>query len=264
MKKYDIFLGLLLVAVLLNTGFTIYTLNSVRKLEDRDALLKEAQVLSDKGPLVQQSAGSECSSVQDEICPKWCAAGADYDCCVAKGEGWEWVEGRGCYVDPLLVKGIHPDPVQMRILNRRVEWEDKSISYNLEKVYLTPDIADLGKLRFSEVLKDKSFLVAEVHIRNRSTRFGKRVIPIDDYFRLRKAGKNSTPLPGTPVILSSQEDGVIYVIFPVEKEGKEFALLVGILSKPRILEMNFSSESVDTIKGVFLKEKGFFSEYNFE
>ena len=43
-----------------------------------------------------QKIGPECSSVQDGICPGWCAAGADYDCCNQK-EGYNWVQGRGCY-----------------------------------------------------------------------------------------------------------------------------------------------------------------------
>jgi len=39
--------------------------------------------------------GPDCSSIPDGICPKWCAAGADYDCCIEKG--YEWIQGRGCY-----------------------------------------------------------------------------------------------------------------------------------------------------------------------
>ena len=41
--------------------------------------------------------GPDCSDVQDGICPQWCAAGSDYDCCVQKA-GYEWISGRGCYL----------------------------------------------------------------------------------------------------------------------------------------------------------------------
>jgi len=43
----------------------------------------------------QEKKGADCSSLSDEVCPKWCAAGSDYDCCVEKG--YEWIAGRGCY-----------------------------------------------------------------------------------------------------------------------------------------------------------------------
>jgi outer membrane murein-binding lipoprotein Lpp len=39
--------------------------------------------------------GPDCSSISDGICPRWCSAGSDYDCCVQKG--FQWIQGRGCY-----------------------------------------------------------------------------------------------------------------------------------------------------------------------
>ena len=37
----------------------------------------------------------ECSPLADNICPPECAAGVDYDCCIAGG--FRWVPGSGCY-----------------------------------------------------------------------------------------------------------------------------------------------------------------------
>ncbi len=37
----------------------------------------------------------DCSIVKDDICPQWCAAGSDYDCCIRTNH--KWIEGRGCY-----------------------------------------------------------------------------------------------------------------------------------------------------------------------
>lgn len=57
---------------------------------------KETQICLDE--LIEELntvTGPDCSSVSDKICPKWCAAGADYDCCIEKG--YEWILGRGCY-----------------------------------------------------------------------------------------------------------------------------------------------------------------------
>jgi len=43
--------------------------------------------------------GSKCDVVPDGVCPSWCVAGSDYDCCLAK-QGYTWIEGRGCYPKP--------------------------------------------------------------------------------------------------------------------------------------------------------------------
>lgn len=45
---------------------------------------------------LKEIEGPECESFGDGICPRWCAAGADYDCCIEQG-GTEWIRGRGCY-----------------------------------------------------------------------------------------------------------------------------------------------------------------------
>lgn len=38
----------------------------------------------------------DCSGgTQDNICPRWCTAGSDYDCCTRSN--YEWIPGRGCY-----------------------------------------------------------------------------------------------------------------------------------------------------------------------
>lgn len=44
---------------------------------------------------LKSKSGKDCSGISDDICPVWCAAGADYDCCIEKG--YQWIDGRGCY-----------------------------------------------------------------------------------------------------------------------------------------------------------------------
>lgn len=39
--------------------------------------------------------GPDCSTTYDGICPDWCVAGSDYDCCIEAG--LRWIQGRGCY-----------------------------------------------------------------------------------------------------------------------------------------------------------------------
>ncbi len=41
-------------------------------------------------------SGPDCSPILDGLCPSWCAAGADADCCTLKS-GYTWILGRGCY-----------------------------------------------------------------------------------------------------------------------------------------------------------------------
>ncbi len=52
-------------------------------------------LVSEEFSIVAEKSGADCSSVPDGICPKWCAPGSDYDCCIEKG--YKWIEGRGCY-----------------------------------------------------------------------------------------------------------------------------------------------------------------------
>lgn len=44
---------------------------------------------------LETKSGPDCSPISDTVCPDWCAAGSDYDCCIDKGS--EWIQGRGCY-----------------------------------------------------------------------------------------------------------------------------------------------------------------------
>jgi hypothetical protein len=206
--------------------------------------------------------GPDCSLVEDGICPSWCNAGSDYDCCIAK-RGGEWIQGRGCYSNPLLEKGINPDKVIMQLLEVSVQWEQSNISYSLEKIYLTPDVADLGSLRFTSSLEDKNFLVAEVHTRNKSVSGGKREAPTGNYLRVQKDGKNSAPLLSGAGYLAAQEDGVSYAIFAVQEGEEEFMLLAGLLSEPKILTIDFNDDAVLSLEGLMLTKEGYHSEYDF-
>ena len=76
--------------VALTTKITDY-LNA----EGRNCEKGIAECLSDITTQLKTVAGSDCSNIQDDVCPKWCGPVADYDCCVEIGH--EWVPGRGCY-----------------------------------------------------------------------------------------------------------------------------------------------------------------------
>ena len=163
----------------------------------------------------------------------------------------------------MLSRGIHPDPVSIKVLEDiTAQWQDNGITYTLKKVYLTPDIADLGSSRNNVGMKDKSFLIVELSVRDRRTTGGKRLIPAGNYLRIRQNERDSAPAVSDYIYLSPQEDGTIYVTFPVERNLSQFTLLVGILSRPRVIKLDFSSDSVNTKEGIFILKRGYFPEYS--
>ena len=82
MEKESIIIIILVLLLVVSLGFNIY--------QHKNKNVNNSEQY-DQG--VDPSV--ECSSTPDSLCPKWCAAGSDYDCCIRKGN--EWIEGRGCY-----------------------------------------------------------------------------------------------------------------------------------------------------------------------
>lgn len=162
----------------------------------------------------------------------------------------------------MLSRGIHPDPVNIKVLEDiTAQWQDKSIAYVLEKVYFTPDIADLGPSRNNVSMKDKSFLIVQLNVRDRRTSGSRRLIPAGNYLRIRQNREDSAPIINDYLYLSPQENGTVYVTFPVERNMSQFTLLVGILSNPRVVSLNFDSNAAILLNGVFLLKQGFSPEY---
>jgi len=163
----------------------------------------------------------------------------------------------------MISRGIHPDPVDIKVLNNvSAQWQDESVAYVFEKAYLTPDIADLGSSRNNSGIKDKSFLIVELSVRDRRTTGDKRQITASKYLRIRKDQRDMAPAVGDYLRLSPQENGTVYVSFPVERNVSQFNLSVGILARPRIIQLNFDSSDVSVKKGIFILKKGYFPEYS--
>jgi hypothetical protein len=58
-------------------------------------VLDNGDISVEKNPASEGMGTKDCSAVPDGVCTKYCAAGSDYDCCVAKG--YQWINGKGCY-----------------------------------------------------------------------------------------------------------------------------------------------------------------------
>ncbi|MBU0570111.1 hypothetical protein KKB40_05050, partial [Patescibacteria group bacterium] len=120
----------------------------------------------------------------------------------------------------LLEKGINPDQVEMSLIVTSNEWKNDYLKFELQRVYLTPDIADLGQYRTNNSVAGKGFLVAQVMVTNEKTdvNVGGSLVSAANYFRLQdendRTGAPDTDLTGKVNVLP-QESKLTYVIFPV-------------------------------------------------
>jgi len=83
-----------ILTVVITVGFVCLVLGGIigfllgLKSNNANTLLKTESEL-------RNEANVECSTKTDNICPAWCSAGSDYDCCIQAGK--VWADGRGCY-----------------------------------------------------------------------------------------------------------------------------------------------------------------------
>mgnify|MGYP000064714043 CR=1 FL=1 len=157
----------------------------------------------------------------------------------------------------MILRGIHPDPVTILEIAAQAQWQTDAISYNLEKVYLTPDIADFGSARNNQEVKGKSFLSAKLNIRDIRIDGERRLINLSNHLRLRKNNQDQSPFLADYLYLMPQENGTVYVTFAVEKDEKQFTLLIGDLATPRLINLNFEATETTTLTGVFLRKQGY-------
>jgi hypothetical protein len=163
----------------------------------------------------------------------------------------------------MVSRGIHPDPVDIKVIKDITsQWQDEGVAYAVEEVYLAPDIADLGPSRNNLNMKDKSFLIVKINVRDRRKSGDRRQVTTNDHLRIRIDQQDATPVVGDYLYLSPQENGTAYVTFSVERNTSQFNLLVGTLSTPRVIELDFDSNDAETKEGVFILKKGYFSEYS--
>jgi hypothetical protein len=172
------------------------------------------------------------------------------------------IDNSGSERNRLIQVGIHPDPVSIKILNLNALWNEDNFSFHAIKAYLTPDIADLGSSRNNNSIKNKSFFIVQTEVRNISTKTnGRMQVQADNYFRIRKDGKDMTPLTGNVIFLNSQEDGTLYAVFPVDIQETTFKLLLGSIARPRVMDLDFKSNETLQLIGVFLFKDGFALKY---
>ncbi len=164
-------------------------------------------------------------------------------------------------VSPTIVQkesGINPNPVLIKELVVTAQWQDNSVSYSLDKIYLTPEIADMGDYRNN--FNNITWVVAHLNIRDRRTTGDRRVIPVTNYLRIRNLKQDLSPIDNE-LYMRPQENASVFVIFPVSNEWVKPTLLVGLLKQPKTILLDFDSNKVKSLNGVFLLKQGFIESY---
>lgn len=162
---------------------------------------------------------------------------------------------------PTVVKkesGIKPNPVLIKELAATAQWQDNSVSYSLDKIYLTPEIADIGDYRNN--FKNITWVVAHLNLRDRRTTGDRRIIPVTSYLRVRNLKQDLSPIDNK-LYLSPQENASVFVTFPVSNGWVKPTLLVGLLKQPKTILLDFDSNKVKSLNGVFLLKQGFLESY---
>ena len=164
--------------------------------------------------------------------------------------------------ESLKERGINPESVTIRAVDVESVWQYDNVAYEVKKIYLTPDIADIGNWRDNFDIGIKSqFVVVETNVRDRRTNGERRNITTTPFLRIRVDNIESSPKDADYLYLNPQEDGKVFSVFIVDKEIQEITLLSGITSSPRVTKIDFFGSNAEMMEGVFLYKTGFSPEY---
>lgn len=161
-------------------------------------------------------------------------------------------------IDYLRSKGLHVDPVNIKVLELSKKWDDNKnyASLSLIKAYLTPTLVENYTQYGNSIQIGKDIVVLEAVIRDIRIKGNPREIKFQDYFRLRENQGDFSPV-GYLYSWLPQENQTIYVVFPVDPGKNQFKLMIGPFTNPSILDLDFST--AQEIKGVFNGFDGGFS-----
>ncbi len=164
-------------------------------------------------------------------------------------------------VSPTVVQkesGVNPNPVLVKELAVTAQWQDNNIYYSLDKIYLTPEIADVGDYRNN--FNNITWIVAHLNIRDRRTAGDRRIVPLVNYLRIRNLKQDLSPIENN-LYMSPQENASVFVVFPVSNKWIKPTLIVGLLKQPKTIMLNFDSNQAKSLNGVFLLKQGFLDSY---
>lgn len=161
--------------------------------------------------------------------------------------------------EELMSRGINPDPINIRRINLDQRWNSGSFSYHARGAYLMSDIADFGDRRTDlKIGTENKFLAVEVDVAYIREMGEKQEIMVNRNLRLTSAGRGYQPVSADTLILGPNQNTTSFVIFAVPMSASEFTLTAG----GRSLPLDFSSETVTTMEGVFTTSEGYKIEFN--
>ena len=159
-------------------------------------------------------------------------------------------------------RGINIEKVSIRYVPVESIWEVDGFLYQVETVYLVPDIANIGNWRNNfSVPEENQFVVVEGTVRNRMTSGQKEKADISNYLRLRAGEEQLVPVSADDDMLSPQQDDRFQVLFVVSNDTEVVELYSGIQSQPRVTPINFYGEEVEEFFGVFQRSEGLSERY---
>ena len=174
---------------------------------------------------------------------------------------------------PITANGINSNKVTIHYLdytdnsdsaNTNLSWQDGNTKLSISKVYLVPDIADIGSWRDNYGIgKDNIFVVVETFVKDNRTVGDGTNVDTGKYLRVTdNIGKVSAPTDTSYLYLKPQENGTEFRVFVVSKDTKEITLSSGLVYKPQVTNVNFFGTDSKTFTGVFLYKKGLSDTYN--
>lgn len=159
--------------------------------------------------------------------------------------------------DELRERGINPEMQDIRALSLSASWTADNLTFEVNRAYLVGEIADFSGVED----EDKRYLMLEVEVQDTRNTGNLKLIPVSDYISLVKGGLTINPFVEDSTYISPGERIVVYSGFPVDQGDTGFTLRSGLAVQSQDTEIDFSSTDTQLLRGVFLLERGYFSQY---
>lgn len=163
--------------------------------------------------------------------------------------------------DELYSQGIHPDPIEIKVITLNGNWQANEILFEFSKAYFASDLVDLGGTRGNTSVKNKDFITIEIKIKDLRTSGERREIDPIPYIRLEDKSRISSPLFKSYNYLYPIENDIAYATFAVEKNQTSFNLLSGLPDSLQTNALDFNGPLSKTLAGVLSFKEGYSETY---
>jgi hypothetical protein len=157
--------------------------------------------------------------------------------------------------------GINPEEVDIKLIKVSDSfWTDANFRYNIEEIYITPEIADLSVQNIN-IPGDFWFLMIKVSVSD-TRGFGGVLTPtVTNYLNLVADSKSLSPFTANYLSLSPGQDSEQFVGFAVEENITQFIIRFGSALESKTLSFDLGTDSTDDLRGVFLLREGYLRQF---